>query len=208
MPFRKPRHKHHRRRRNGLGKVKRDIKWLKQNIEFKFGDFNDELIADTAGEIDNLNTLQAGTGISQRVGEEVTARRIMVRGRIHNDRGTPSDGSIRLILFRQKAALGTLATASEILEPSGTVATNRMRQMDNKEDIVIYADHTLSYDTLGHSIIDFKLMFKLASVVKYTGTAATIPQWNAIGMFVIGSQATTANAPGVSMTARFSYVDS
>ncbi len=210
MPFNNHRHKQRRRRRNnGLSKVKKDIKWLKQNIEFKFIDKQSDVAADDTGAIVSFNSLIAGGSlIGQRIGEEITARRIFVRGHIHNDRGTPADGTIRLILFRQKAPLTVLTTVNEVLDVSGSNPTNRMRNMDNKEDIVVYADHTLSYDTLAHSIIDFKLMFKLNHQVKYTISTSQTPQTNMVGMLVISNQSTSANAPGVSVTARYSYVDS
>lgn len=202
-------HRHRRRRNNGLKKVKEDIKWLKQNIEFKFQNSNDELIADDEGEVDCLNdAIIGGTTLSQRIGEELTARRIFIRGFVHNDRGTPADGTIRIIVFRQKASLTTLPTVAEVLDPAFTFPTNAFRQMDNKEDIVVYADHTVSYDTLAHTIIPFKFIFKLAHQVKYTEVTAQVPQTNAMCLLAVSDQATTANAPGVSVSARYSYIDS
>ncbi len=200
---------HRRRKRNGLGKVKRDIKWLKQNIEFKFIDNSEDIEADTTGNISIFNSaIAAGTDIDERVGEEITARRIMIRGFIHNDRGTPADGTIRLILFRQLLPLNTLPAVGEVLASNGTFPTARMRNMDFKSDLVVYADHTLSIDTNVHTFIPFKFIFKLNHQCKYLTNAAGVPQTNAICLLVISSQATSANAPGVSLTGRYSYVDS
>ncbi len=210
MPRRNHRHNgNRRRRRNGLSKVKKDIKWLKQNIEFKFIDTQSDAATDNTGDITVFNNnIAAGPDVDERSGEEITSRRIFIRGFIHNDRGTPADGTMRLILFRQNASLVSLPSVNEILDSSGTIATNRMRNMDNKEDIVVYADHTVAYDTLAHTLIPFKFMFKLNHQVKYTVPTVVVPQWNTIALLAISSQATTANAPGVALTARYSYVDS
>ncbi len=210
MSFRKRRNnKQRRRRNNGLRKVKKDIKWLKQNIEFKFIDISIDVAIDTTGDVTSFNSLiAAGTGLDERVGEEVTARRIFIRGHVHNDRGTPADGLIRLIVFRQKRSLSVQTAVNEILDSGGSVTTNRMRNMDNKEDIVIYADHTIAFDTLAHTLVPFKFMFKLNHQAKYGGTATSAPVDNLVGFMAISTQATSANAPGVALEGRYSYVDS
>ncbi len=205
-----PKGNHKRRRRNnGLKKVKEDIKWLKQNIEFKHIDLSNDEIADDAGDVTCFNALiLGGTDRDERVGEELTARRIMIRGFIHNDRGTPADGTIRIIVFREKQGFTVLPSVSSVLDGSGTLSTNRMRQMDDKENIVVYADHTITYDTLQHSLIPFKFMFKLSHQVHYTVQTAQVPQTNSTCMLIISNQATTANAPGVAFTGRYSFIDS
>ncbi len=201
---------HRRRRRKGIGKVKRDIKWLKKNIEFKFADIQGTAIsASVAGIITPLNLTAANDNVNGRSGQEVTARRIAIRGIINNTNGTPVDTIVRIILFRELRVNGVLPTLSNVLLRSGAVIVNSWRDMTHKSNIKILFDTTFTMDTLTHSLIPFKLIYRLNHTCEYTGTTAVIAGMQANGMFLVALSevATGANAPTVSFESRFSYVD-
>ncbi len=198
-------------RKNGLTKVKRDIDWLKKNIEFKFHDLSfSTILVDTTGDVSGLNaTIVGGPDFNERSGEEITARRVMIRGFVLNSRGTPTDVMVRLILGRKLNPQGTATTMAQVLEAAGSAAaTNRLRNMDFKTDIKIYADETFAMDTLGHTEIPFKFIFKLNHQVKYGGPTAATPLINEMFLLVLGSTAASANTPAMSFTVRYSYCDS
>ncbi len=213
MPF----HHTHRRskgrrrfKKNGLTKVKRDIDWLKKNIEFKFNDSNFSVVLiDTTGDVSTLNsTIGADAAFDGRSGEEITARRIMIRGFVSNNRGTPTDVIVRLILGRKLNPQGTQTSMAQVLESTATVQVNALRNMDFKSDIKIYADETFAMDTLAHTEIPFKFIFKLNHQVKYGSVSAAVPLTNEMFLLVLGSTAASANTPAMSFTVRYSYCDS
>ncbi len=208
---------HNRRRRkrfnkNGLGKAKRDIKWLKKNIEFKFKDTSGvNVSASLAPVITPLNLTAANDSVDGRTGQEVTARRIAIRGVIKNINGTPVDTIVRVILFRGIRVNGVIPALSSVLEfATGVRGVLSWRDMADKTNIRVLFDTTFTMDTLTHSLIPFKLIYKLNHTAQYTGTTAVIAGMQANGLFfvVLSEVATGANAPTVSFEARYSYVDS
>ncbi len=204
------RSKRKRFRKNGLTKVKRDIDWLKKNIEFKFNDTDFSVVlVDTTGDISGFNsTIGADAAFDGRSGEEITARRVLVRGFVANNRGTPVDVMVRIIIGRKLNSQGTITSMSQVLEGTGSVAINRMRNMDFKTDIKIYADETFAMDTLAHTQIPFKFLFKLNHQVKYGTVSAAVPLTNEMFLLILGSTAASANTPAASFTVRYSYCDS
>lgn len=207
------RSKPRRRRRGGIGKVKRDIKWLKKNIEFKFKDTAASAVdAGIAGVITPLTLMIQNDTESGRDGQEVTARRIAIRGVIKNINGTPVDTIVRIILFRQINNVGfVLPLISSVLAITGTPdIVNSWRNMQDKNNTKVMFDTTFTMDTLTHSLIPFKLMYRLNHTAKYKGATAIVGNIVTNGLFlVVVSQVTSgANAPTVDFEARYSYVDS
>ncbi len=197
-------------RKNGLTKVKRDIDWLKKNIEFKFFDVNfSTVLVDSTGDVSCLNAgIAGGPDFNERSGEEITARRVMIRGFVANDRGTPVDVMVRIIVGRKLNPQASTTSVAQVLEATGTVGINRLRNMDFKTDIKIYADETFAMDTLAHTQIPFKFLFKLNHQVKYGSVASAVPLTNEVFFLIIGSTSAGANTPACSFTARYSYCDS
>ncbi len=206
-----PRMKHnHRRRKNkGLAKVKRDIKWLKQGVEFKF--FDQTTAGGTlnlTGSIEVLNNMAGGTTESTRVGTEIHANRILITGFVSNRNGTPSDTICRLMLVRDRYPQATAPTIADILGSAGSLLVNEHRNMINKGRFKVMVDYRWSMDTVGHSLVPFKILFKLDHVVKYTDGSADDPETN--GLYIIGISTITAgaNAPTMDFDSRYSYTDS
>ncbi len=208
--FRKRRSR--KRRNNGMGKVKKDIKWLKKNVEFKFKDLTTvNVAANTVGVITPLITdlLAQGTDVDERIGNDVTARRMFIRGYIHNDRGTPADTLARIIIFRDKAPQSQAPVVSEILSAAtGLSLVNSPYTISHAPRFKIYADHTVTMDLNQHTLIAFKFSQKLNHVVKWPSQVTAEPQLNGWYMLTVGSIVGTTNSPGVNFIARFSYCDS
>ncbi len=212
MPrYNRSKHQRHRRRRNGLSKVKKDIKWLKQNVEFKFKQFNfNDIGVDTGGDMQLLNGIAQGDTLDTRNGDEITARRILIRGFFDNSNGTPTDCLVRIILCRQLLGKASTPTMNDILDTSASDPINRAKNMDNKTDWKIYADHTFAMDNSTHSLIPFKMIYKLNNVVHYNTSGVTSAQIETNGLYLLTMSTVTAgaNAPTYSCTSRYSYCDS
>ncbi len=209
------RFKHRRSRRrfrkNGLRKVKKDIKWLKKNIEFKFKDLTvTNQDASNAPTLLLLNGVANGPLVVERTGDELTARRIVIRGKIENTNGTPVDTIVRIILFRERRVNGVVPVLGDVLAATGTAAVLSWRNMDDKNNIKVMFDTTFTMDTTQHSLIPFKLIYKLNHQTLYSGvgTGVSSIQTNGLFLVVISEVAAGANAPTVDFTSRYSFVDS
>lgn len=197
-----------RRRSKGIAKVKRDIKWLKKNVEFKFKDTIVALAnANTTGSTFTLNLVADGPLSSERDGEEVTSRRLMIRGFFHNDHGTPVDCICRILVWRQRAPNAVTPTVPMVLD---SVGVNSFRQMARKENIIVYLDNTFTMDTTQHSLIPFKFLKKLNHTVRYSGAGGTQADvfLNGLNVSFLSTVAGTVNNPFVTFEARYSYCDS
>ncbi len=200
-----------KRRNNGLGKVKRDIKWLKMNVEFKFMDTEDAAYpVNTTPVVHNLNPVLQGTTVQSanvRDGDEITARRILIQGQIFQ-RGTKPDTVCRITLFRDKHPHGTLPTFLELFSSTaGTSNQNSLRNMENGDRFKVMADYRFAMDEEVHSQVPFKIIFKLNHVVRYKGTAV-IPETNGLYLIATSQVAGTTNNPQLSFQARYSFCDS
>ncbi len=207
MPGYRKRYKRKRRPYKGLQKVKRDIKWLKNNIEFKHLTTIDEITeANTSGLFTLINGITQGTLPNNRIGDEVTARRIRVRGTCVLG-PTETDCTVRIMVVRRKAHLGqTLPTTGLFLE-SGSVTGDMLLKA---HDWKVYADHTFTMDTQVYSRVPFKFDFKLDHKVRYDGITNDVSdiQANALFMWVASTNITGNTAPDVTYTSRFYYCDS
>ncbi len=202
------RRRRRRFRKNGMRKVKKDIKWLKKNIEFKNLDVTaTDVDMDTTGTSTRLNLITQSDGVNGRTGNAITARRVMIRGFVHNDRGTPVDCVVRIIVCRQ---INTAAVALPVANVLISANVNAPRALPTSRNIKVYADETFAMDTLGHSLIPFKFLFKLNNEVRYNTTGGAEAQLEHNGLNIIGIS-TVANGtanPAMDFISRFSFCDS
>ncbi len=186
----------------------KEIKWLKKNVEFKFKDttFND-LDVNDASTTQTLNLIADGPLVDERDGEEVTARRLMIRGFFHNDQGTPVDCIIRMIIWRQISVLGVTPVLGMV---NLSLDVDSLRHMARKENVVVYLDETFTMDTTQHSLIPFKFIKKLNHKARFQGTTGTQSDLfrNGINISLVSTVNGVANDPLVNFTARYSYCDS
>ncbi len=201
-----------RKRRKGLGKVKKDIKWLKMNIEFKFKDLDFSGLCTDSGVVAALctATIAQNDGATGRTGNEITARRMFVRGYIHNDRGTPGDCIVRILILRDKSPNGAAPTIANIFSGTagGLTLVNFPYNISLAPRLKVYADYTFSMDTLGHSEIPFKFSSKLNHHCNYAGAGTAEPVLNGFYFVAISNTAGDTNSPGIRFTARYSFCDS
>ncbi len=190
-------------------KNRKDIKRIKDLIEYKWKDDAVTIVAeqtDTTGWWFMLNGLAQAVG-NARIGSEVYARSIMIRGYINNSTGgTNEDCVVRLILYRAKQSNNAEQTLALLLT-AVNVNSNYYHQHASRFDILF--DKTFSMDLTAHTIIPFKFRAKLAHKVKYNGNAGTYADIENNGLWLAGLSTVDvgANAPIVTATWRYSYCD-
>lgn len=202
--------KRFKRRANGMSKVKKDIKWLKKNVEFKFKDQSLAGIdCNVAGVVTLLSGVARGTQRDQHVGEMLTARRIAIRARISNDQGNPEDCLVRLILVRKKNNNSLALTVAEVLEQTSDPSLS-WASMDHARNLAVMWDQTFSMDLTQHSLIPLKLIYKLNHQVKFneSGFNATDIETNGIYLITLSDVVGTVNAPVIDFNIRYSFCDS
>ncbi len=212
MGYKKKYKSHKKNYNNGLSKVKKDIKWLKKGIEFKHKEVTGtDIECNTTGVFVLLNGLLKGDNVDQRDGDEVVARRIMIRGSFENNGTTPPDCEIRVMIVRRKETSNVVQTTDNLLDNSTSSKTvNRFLNLDRARGWKVYADETFSMDTLAHTLIPFKFLYKLNHTVKMTGSAdaESAMDRNSLYIYVCSTVAAGVNAPHCDFTSRFSYCDS
>lgn len=198
-----------------IWKNKRDLKKIKRGISYKWYDANCALttVPNTGDQV-CLNPINCGTGYNNRKDRNIQARRIMIRGYINNNNGTPADGVIRIILVRYKECNGASLTMGTLLYNHGTAAftVNSNKNMDHKQDFDIICDTTFGYDTTQHTQIPFKIVKKFDHEVVYnsdstSGIDHTHIEENSLWFMAITNQATEANAPSITAEYRYSFCD-
>ncbi len=217
----KKRSRYRKRRNKGLGKVKKDIKWLKKNVEFRYKDISDGLVECNSSGILTLlsgvpfpstaagsNPVNALLEPGTRSGDEITARRISVRGTCVIG-PTPTDATVRIMLVRQKSGHGITPTVSELLHSVGQLV-HTFRNMDRKTEWHVYADHTFAMETAGFARIPFKFNFKLNHNQRQSGSgeAVTDIQMNGLYLVTMSNLVAGATAPDVTFSSRYYFCDS
>ncbi len=165
----------------------------------------------TTGATVQLTGLSEGTAQSTRVGDQVTAKSIMIRGLIDNsvhDAGTPVDCLVRIMVWRIRNQNGTTAVITgQILE---AVDINSMQDWQRKDAFKMYYDQTYTMDTSQHTIIPFKIrLSRLNLKIRYEGTGGG--QGDAMNnhfyISFFSSVAGAVNDPLITFTKRFVYDD-
>ncbi len=192
-----------------VGKNRAKIKLLSQAIEYKYYDLDVAADGcDTAGASHVLNPIQQGDSVSMRTGDRVLCRRVTVRGAFLNVNGTPADCIVRMLILKARDQNNTKQTLAHVLQ-DGPSAIYSMIFDQHKHRFQILADKTLSLDTTTHSMIPFYFTHKCKSVCTYNANAGAATDIEDGGYYVMfyGTAAAGANAPTVSFTSRFYYMD-
>lgn len=193
--------------RSNTAKINR----IKSSVEKKFVEADVSLFdVNTTGVVVPLSLVAAtGSGLTtDREGEKITTRRMMIRGAFYNNNssGTPEDCIIRMIIFRRKDVSGTLPSASTLLSQA---SYRGFMFKDHMHDYVIYYDTTFSMDTSLKTILPFKWMKRFNMNVRYNATGGAITELEANGLFVwfYSTVAGTTDCPQAEFRYRHDFVD-
>lgn len=195
------------KKRSQFSKMKADVKLLKKSIERKFYETpNNSVDVNSTGSSVCLNTIKQGHTVDDRIGNEVTARRLTVRGYFYNNHGTPEDCVIRMLIVR---AIDQNNVKQEIGNVLKTINVNSHANSGNRKRFQILSDQTFAMDTSSHSIIPFYFTTKIKSTVIYSNDngAATDIRTGAYYIMYFSTVSGVTNDPLVSYISRFYYVD-
>lgn len=217
-----PSYRNRRRRRRRTKKTtkqvyknKKDLKVLKKLIEPKFLDGTSTMSQITTASshvllLNDIDQSAGGEDIQTRIGRDILARRIFVRGYMQNTNGTPADGIMRILLVRYKDSKGEqIATNKVLYNEQGATTVNGFLNVDEARHFDVILDTTFGYDTSAHTLIPFKYKKKLNHVVRYNSSTGTYDmiEKNSLWLIAITTQATAANAPDLVLEWRYSYLD-
>ncbi len=199
--------------RRTVGKNKAKIKRIADMIEYKHLDITSTSTPTwTDSAPIQLNAIDQGLTKITRIGDEIHMNRIMIRGYINNNRGTPTDGIARIILYRKLAPQGqTLTRGDLLLNLAGGTTINTGMNIQTNGQYKVYFDQTVGYDTTGKSYIPFKIIQKLSSVARYNGAGVTVGDMELNGLYLLclgTNVANDAHTPHVVFESRMSFTDS
>lgn len=221
-----PTYKKYRKRRYKKGnylkrqvyKNKSQLQTLNKAIEYKYQD-----VAVTTQGIHttatfhclNASITQSVTGQHSRIGNQLTAKKIRIRGVINNSHGTPADGVLRLILVRYKTASGRTPVFTDIFQTKsvgGDVSTIlSFRNTEHMKDFDVMIDTTFAYDTVAHTQIPFKIVRKLKHNVEYNDTATTgavtTIESNSLWLVALSNHADEPDSPLIGLEWRYTFSD-
>lgn len=170
-----------------------------------------------------FNLINLGTGENNRIGRQVTVRRIMIRGSINlraQEDPAQSANKFRIVVFQDKQANGAAATWLNIMQ---TADIDSFRNLENSRRFKILHDkfHTLNpggggqntpgTKTWAEVYRHFAVYIKCAIKLEYgTTNPPTIADMrsNNLGIMVIAEEPQTDNIPRIQYSTRLRYTDS
>lgn len=112
--------------------------YTRSSIEKKYKDIAvASYVMDTTGTVTVLNSIDEGTGVSQRVGRKVCMKSVQLRGKVVPVDGVTSAVMGRIMLVWDKQPNGVLATIANILSAA---TSESYINLDNRERFVVLMD--------------------------------------------------------------------
>lgn len=203
--------------------IKKSIKKIQNQVDLKFSDTSGGLNPATAGNFRLLNSTVQGTTDITRIGDEVSATSIQVKGWVKADPtitsiNTDVSRAVRIIVFWDAQANGAAPTLAQLLDLS--VATDGTQAPYNhtfQKRFKILKDKFFAvnpfYVTTGPNVADtmtfFRFKRKLGRRVKYNGNAGTIADIvsNSLYVVTITDSVANANIAQVNLSTRFIFKD-
>ncbi len=204
MPFR-PR-KPKRKANNNLRKVVKSM--ISKSVESKHTDRGQTSGSVTyLGSVYNLSILAQGTGEDERIGDKVTATKVMANGTF---RWVSTQGGIqdcRVMLVRDSQCQGTLLSGAGVNNGDGNSrAPYSVYNMDLPGRYKVLADKFLRLDEY-HPSATFHITKLLGSAIHYTGSASTDEGAGQI-LMILWTNNANADPTTVGFSTRLYYKDS
>lgn len=156
----------------------------------------------------NLNTIPQGTTQSSRVGDAVTNKSIHVRLDIAR---VTVDSLVRVIIFWLKDGVvspgGTVTPQIAFANLLETSSYQSPLNKDQGKSYWVKFDKTYSIAAGQTQLIVDEVWRKLKCTTEYSNDTTSLSTVNALYIGAISNQATAANQPLMSFTARLTYLD-
>lgn len=170
----------------------------------------------------SINLIPRGTSADERIGRQVTVRKIMVRGSIElraQEDPAQTANKFRVVLYLDKQANGTAATWLDVMQSADI---DSFRELENNKRFRILHDkfHTLNVGGGGQNSAGTKTWAEVYRHVEMyvdcniklefgdtaTPTIADMRSGN-IGIMVIAREPQTTNTPRIEYITRLRYTD-
>lgn len=183
--------------------------------EIKYEDVNTTIAApvslDELGTISNLAQIAQGAGLVQRVGQQITAKRLTGRYFIKVTAGPPQLTRVIIVQYKKQSSSSTPSLA-KILEnyAAGTGSVWSPYSFTNQfnENFRLLYDKSHAVDPLTNSGVTREISIPLNFRIAYNGAATTDIEKNGIYMFMLSdSIAATPTKPQISYGMRLAYTD-
>jgi hypothetical protein len=157
--------------------------------------------ATTTGLVLSLDAVLAGTGETQRIGDQITVQSLLLRLAVST--GTAGTGFLRVIMFRWKPGGNTLSPiTSNLLQTSSFLSPINV---DYGEQIKVIMDKTYALATGSSQLQIDKFWRRKRYVANYSNSNPTSTNSNATFIFFITDTAT--GAPTYSFYSRLRFTD-
>lgn len=178
-----------------------EVKW----IDVTVGTAGSPLSIDNAGTANqNINSIPAGTGTSQRIGNQIALKSVYYQYVLNFGTGAVPN-VIRHILYWDRQSDIGLSAGSDLLSPSSGYVTAPMN-LENRNRFVILADDRLTLSPNGDQIRIIDGFRKINQLTNYN-TTNPLPQNGALNVLFCSDESTAANEPTVYGTWRVRYID-
>ncbi len=207
-------------RGGGLSKLKADVTLLKRSIEYKVADtaattalaVSSTAIAGSTGPRYICPNFTQGDTVGGRDGNKMLMKSWYCRILLANDRGTPTDNVVRLILFKQTDVhIGANTPNNAAILEDGDNVLSPIRSITKADNFKILADHTFVFDTTQHTQKWAKFYFKLNDGILFNGTTGNEAETQGFRYYLFAisqtAEGSAANAPGLTYYNRFRWCD-
>ncbi len=199
-----------KRKKPSVKSLDKRVKTLERGPEWKYVDTSASGVnCNTTGIVQYLSGVAQSAGASSvttRIGNQVTLRKLCIRGVFHNDHGTPGDTIIRILIFKCKDVSNTIPLTTQPLTPANIFG---MRSFEELYNCKVYWDHTFPMDTNLHTLIPFKYIKKMNIKQYFDNTGSAIGNCESNGLFimVISDTAGTTDCPQLDFRHRIYFTD-
>ncbi len=206
------------RQKKSLGKLYRDVALLKRSQEYKFLDSVQTVLPIVDTGINNvvptylLPDLSIGDTRSTRDGLKVLSKSLQLKILISNNRGTPTDNIVRVIVFKQTKVISDTGSPvnTDLLQDSDSVISPYKATAKNMNWQKLL-DQTLIFDTELHTQKLITSNFKFNDTIHFDGNTGDETGTNGTRLYIFAISQTlaaaTANAPGITWSLRYRYLD-
>lgn len=177
------------------------------NCEKHFADTNQAALQSWTGTVYPLSALAQGDNIANRIGDSILAKYLNLRYSWIMDT-TLTSTICRLIIFQDTMSLGTIPSASDVLQVTGSapaVLSLLNVQYAIQGRFKILFDRTTTLSVYGHNAYATDEIIPINDHIKFTSTAGTDEGRNMLYALAITN--VNASDPTLTLTTRLAYYD-
>ena len=175
------------------------------NAELKRWDLTNQINPDDSGIVVPISNIPAGDDFFNRNGNSILAKYISMKFKaVINSSATHT--LLRVLVFIDTQNQGTTPTINDLFTTtSGALTTQATLNPDNTQRFTVLADIYMPLSISGNQMLFRKGYRRLNFHLRYTGTAAT--DWNKNAIFFCAISDVITNLPELTYTTRIAFYD-